>query len=291
MRIAILPSTQWTSCGSGIGNHNEAELCQDVAKYLKPELEAAGHTVAIFAGADNANVEGAQRAVGWRADCCISLHLDASTGTPAGLLCYQAYKDFGLAILKYYCADMGIENRGGQKRTPGTNGVAVLRIPTEAGIPNCLIELGDMNKPDGANWLNKEHRQKAAASLMAAILLTIDGRKPKIQEVDDMYIPLERVSDQDGLRVLVSPEAWYDLDKYRADAFLLLKNEGVKATTAKIYTTPGSGEHKVDMEGRDSKDSRQAFNLASCGIKGGFAVTVKTTADVVAGISIMATKK
>lgn len=116
----------------------------------------------------------------------------------------------------------------------------------------------------------------------------------KNEEEDSMaYVPFARVSDQGDLHVWVAPEAWSELDKYTADCFLVVKNEGAEAVEALIYTTPGSGEHKLPLAGRDNdKESRKALNLGGLGIKGGFAVTVKSTgADVVPGISIMPTRR
>jgi hypothetical protein len=93
--------------------------------------------------------------------------------------------------------------------------------------------------------------------------------------------------------VWVAPEGWYEIDKYTADCFLVMKNEGEKACTVLIYTTPQSGEHKVILPGRNDPKSRVAFNLAGMGApRGGFATTIKSDGtDVVAGISILATKK
>jgi hypothetical protein len=115
---------------------------------------------------------------------------------------------------------------------------------------------------------------------------------PKPKEVDEMYVPMDRVSDQGGLKVLVSPEAWWDIGAWVADCFVVLKNEGDKACTALIYTTPNSGEHKVVLGARTEATSRQAVNVKPFGVSGGQSITVKTDGpDLVAGVSIMATKK
>lgn len=181
MKVAILPSTQNTSTGNGIGGAVESTLCQDITARLVPKLRAAGHTVGVFAGQSDANSDGARSAVSWGADIVISIHLDSANGTPAALLCYQESRSLsmGLAILAAYCREMGIRDKGGMLRTPGTNGVAVLRIPEAAGIPAALIECGDMSRPDGPNWLEPAHREKAANALAVAICAVAGGATPQ----------------------------------------------------------------------------------------------------------------
>jgi hypothetical protein len=73
------------------------------------------------------------------------------------------------------------------KRTPGVNGVAVIRIPEASGIPACLIEMGDMQDPDGANWIDESHRAKAARAMAAAVASTLGGVVPPVKE-DEMAI-------------------------------------------------------------------------------------------------------
>jgi hypothetical protein len=133
--------------------------------------------------------DAAYAAVAWNPQICIDLHLDSAGGASAALLCYQAHPEMGLKILANYCTLMGYRNKGGMLRTPGINGVAVIRIPEAAGIPTALIECGDMDAPDGYNWVRADHREKAAACLCKAICAYAGGTIPtqKIQEDDDMY--------------------------------------------------------------------------------------------------------
>ncbi len=188
MKIGLEPSTQWSSVGNGIGVHVEAELAQDVTARLVPKLQAAGHTVAVFAGQQDANSDGAHALVAWGAHVAISLHLDSASGTPAALLCYQESRSLpmGLALLHYYCQSMGIHDKGGMIRVPGQNGVAVIRIPEAAGIPTALIEMGDMNRPDGPNWTDPNHREKAAQALAVSITTVFGGAIPQPKKEDDM---------------------------------------------------------------------------------------------------------
>lgn len=181
MKIGLEPSTQLTSVGNGIAPHVEAELCQDVTRRLKPKLEAAGHTVMIFAGKQDANSDGANALVAWHPHLAVSLHLDSSDGGGHGaLLCYQEQRSLamGMKVLATYCAAMGYTNRGPMKRTPGTNGVAVIRIPEAAGIPTALIEMGSMDKPDGPLWTDPAHREKAAVCMAKAICAVAGGVTP-----------------------------------------------------------------------------------------------------------------
>jgi len=193
MKIGLLPSTQWTSIGNGIGGHSEADLCQDVTKRLMPKLQNNGHTVAIFAGSQDANSDGAHALVAWKPEVAISLHLDSATGQPACLLCWQENggRELGEKIQAAYCRNFGIKNKGGMKRTPGVNGVAVIRIPEAAGIPCALLELGDMNNPDGGNWITEAHREKAAQTLSEAICEVL-GRTPVVK-VKEMEVYMETV--------------------------------------------------------------------------------------------------
>lgn len=193
MRIATIPSSQLTSVGSGIPGHCEAELMRDVSARLVPKLRAAGHVAEQFIGQTEVGSDGAYAAVAWHPQVCFDLHLDSAGGAPAALLCYQENRSLamGLRILSVYCAAMGYRNKGGMLRTPGTNGVAVIRIPEAAGIPTALIECGDMDAPDGRNWIDPAYREKAATALCTAICTYFGGSTPATkspQEDDDMIL-------------------------------------------------------------------------------------------------------
>jgi hypothetical protein len=188
MKIGILPSSQRTSSGSGIGSHNERELMVDVSTRLVPKLIAAGHNAQQFLAATEVGSDGANALVAWRPQICIDLHLDSGDGgLSKALLCYQEERSLpmGLKMLDVYCKAMGYGNRGAMKRTPGTNGVAVIRIPEASGIPTALIELGSMDRPDGANWLNADHREKAAVAMAKAICAYAGGTPPQPKPKED----------------------------------------------------------------------------------------------------------
>lgn len=187
MKIGILPSSQRTSSGSGIGNHNERELMLDFTARLIPKLQAAGHVVQAFYAATEVGSDGAQALVAWHPQICIDLHLDSAGGAPAALLCYQESRSLamGLKILSVYCQAMGIRYKGGMLRTPGVSGVAVIRIPEAAGIPTALIECGDMDAPDGRNWIEPTFREHAARCMATAICSYAGGSAPQPKPQED----------------------------------------------------------------------------------------------------------
>jgi len=207
--IGLEPSTQWSSWGTCLGQHNEAELAQDVCARLVPKLQAAGHKVGVFAGQQDANSDGARALVAAGADIAVSLHLDAAGGQPAALLCYQEPRSLsmGMTILNVYCKQMGCGNRGPQRRIPGINGVAVIRIPESAGIPTALIEMGDMNCPDGTSWLDPNHREKASKAMAVAICAVAGGvtPQPPKEEDDNMVYGKEFMVDD---KTFDYPNCW-----------------------------------------------------------------------------------
>jgi hypothetical protein len=149
--------------------------------------------VEVFAGNKDTNSDGARNCVNWMdgdKGWVISLHLDSATGNRAALLCYQEEHSLssGLSVLATYCRQMDYANKGAQNRVPGQrryiptgDGIGVLSIPESNGIKAMLIEMGDMNSPDGENWVTTQHQDKAAKALAVAILSTFGG---KIEEED-----------------------------------------------------------------------------------------------------------
>lgn len=271
MKIGLEPSTQWTSVGNGIGSHVEAEFAQDVTARLVPKLQAAGHTVAVFAGQQDANSDGAHALVAWGAHVAISLHLDSASGTPAALLCYQESRSLpmGLALLHYYCQAMGIHDKGGMIRVPGSNGVAVIRIPEAAGIPAALIEMGDMNRPDGPNWTDPNYREKAAQALAVSIITVFGGATPApVKKEDDMqswdYYNVTKATKIDCYR----DKCNYYVTTDGAASDLRFKLEGHKpgggGGTTEGQSVSGLQDHNVqDILKQDRmKDIKGSFKLS-----------------------------
>lgn len=213
--IGCMPSTQLTSSGSCIGSVGEAALCQDTVNRLVPKLQAAGHKVQIFAGSQDANSDGAYALVAARPNVAFSFHLDSAGGRPGALLCYQEQGSLtmGLTVLNVYCQQMGIANKGSMLRTPGVNGVAVIRIPEAAGIPTALLEMGDMDCPDGTHWLDGNYREKAAQALCIAICAVVGGVVPPvIKKEDDGMLYGKEWMDND--KTFSYPNCWRDKYSY-----------------------------------------------------------------------------
>jgi hypothetical protein len=190
MKIAIVQSTQDDSCGSVVPNEKAAMT--DFCNQLTPHLIEAGHNAQHFSGNDNLGVQAATSAAAWNPDVVLCFHLDSAGGAGAAMFCYQfpARVPIGMAILGSYCVLMNYKNKGGQLRIQGVNGgrVAQIRIPDEVyGIPTVLFECGDMDGPDGNNWIKAEYRAMAAMHMAEAICHWAGGiipvKKPKEETV------------------------------------------------------------------------------------------------------------
>ena len=119
------------------------------------------------------------------------------------------------------------------------------------------------------------------------------GHKPINEEVDDMLVPLVKVSDQGGLHVWTCAEGFYDITSWKGDCYLIIKNEGANPANVEVFSTPFGANWKGTIPGRDDPASRVPINMAAIGApKGGFATTVKTNGvDVVPQLSVLATKQ
>ena len=204
LRIALLPSTQWKN--PVLGGGTEAQYAHEVCRLLKPLLEKYGHEAMIFSAAQSAgewtnskdaNSAGAREAAIWKPDLCLSIHSDAGYAPNdrcSALICYQEPTRINLAtrLLDAYCQRTGYRSRGIEKRTPGINGVAVLRIPEENGIPALLLERGWHDRePDATNIRT---RSSWFAECIAGALIDIFGaaKAPKEKEVEPVRLELDR---------------------------------------------------------------------------------------------------
>ncbi len=260
MKIGLLPSTQWSNYVLGGGT--EAEFCQDIARRLKPLLEQAGHSCMIFAGASDANSDGARELVYWGAKLALSIHSDAGYDTGshwAALCCKQEERSrpWYTAVMETYCASMiftwsgqkvtGYRNRGYQQRTPGVNGVAVIRIPESVGIPSALIETNwhDRN-PDAAAERSPEWRQTCAESLARGVLLYLGHAWPPVpmtrKEEATMYCPTFPCPKEGKYHVYSIPDIFNSLPQFQA-VFpgLTLHNPSPKPVDVYVWVTRDSG--------------------------------------------------
>ena len=303
MRIGLEPSTQWSN--SVVGGGNEALYMQDVASRLKPILVAAGHKCEIFAGQQDANSDGAHQLVLWGANLALSIHSDAGGGPGhwEALTCKQETRSarWYTTVMETYCASMrfsfrgqqvnGYRNRGYMQRTPGTNGVAVIRIPESVGIPTTLVEVNWHDRdPDAAAERTPDWRQLCAEGLARGVLAYLGGAFPPLppmmrKEEAVMYCPPLVCEREGDYYVWDIPDMFNSLPQFQAvfpgltlhnrssqpvdvyvwvtrdDKILNLVNGPDPQTNGATFkvTVPGYGEHKgrtwVEMSqyiGRDN---------------------------------------
>jgi len=222
MKIALLPSTQWRN--PVLGGGTEAEYAHDISNRVKASLNNRSIECEIFSAVTSydgwtrykdANSEGARAAVNWGADFCLSLHSDGGYSPAshyASLMCYQEPRTSNLAasILMGFCQRMNHTYRGLQARTPGINGVAVLRIPESAGIPALLLETCWHDRdPDAQSLRNPEWRQQAAEAI-AETLIEIFNLGLTGEEEEEMYAPLQLLYEGGGVYVYAANPVFRD---------------------------------------------------------------------------------
>ncbi len=259
MKIGLEPSTQWGNSVTGGGT--EAEYCQDIARRLKPILEAAGHQVMIFAGALDANSDGARQLVYWGAKLALSIHSDAGYDKSshwAALACKQEERSrpWYTAVMETYCASMhftwsgervqGYKNRGYQQRTPGVNGVAVIRIPESVGVPAVLIETNwhDRN-PDAAAERSATWRQLCAEGLARGVLLYLGqaGPLPDMTRKEEATMYCQTFEDREGdYYVYDIPDIFNSLPQFQAVfPWLVIHNRNDEPVDVYVWVTRDSG--------------------------------------------------
>lgn len=259
MKVALLPSTQWGN--PVLGGGTEAEYAQDISRRLKPLLEKAGHDCMIFAGQLDANGDGARASVLWGPRYALSIHSDAGyypSSHHASLGCYQEERSmpYGSSVMGTFCTSIKHANRGMQKRTPGVNGVAVLRIPEAAGVQAFLIEVTwhDRN-PDAALLRDPTWRQKADEALASSIVAYLGGNPPKpptvTKQEDEMYCPVFEVASKRGYSVYSIPDVFNSLPYYSAVfPWLVVHNPGEKDSKVLVFITRDDGV-MLDKKGEE----------------------------------------
>lgn len=204
MRVALLPSTQWRN--PVVGGGSEAQYAHEVCRYLKPILERHGHEAMVFSAAETAaewtegrdrNGLGAMAAVQWRPHLCLSIHSDAASDKSdhfSALMCYQEERSRPIAqrLLDAYCRATGYRSRGLQKRTPGVNGVAVLRISEAAGIPAVLLERGWHDREPDATDIRTRSQWFAQSIARAVLEVYGEGGSREEEVTEPMRLELDR---------------------------------------------------------------------------------------------------
>jgi hypothetical protein len=236
-----------------MGGGSEADYAQDIARKLIPLLEANGHKAASFAGAQDANSDGANASVAWKPDFSFSIHSDAGydrSSHNAALMCYQEDADvpYASTVLKGYCSRMGFASRGLQKRVY-PNRVAVIRIPRAAGIPAILLEATWHDRdPDATNLRDNNYRQKMAYAMCGALVDYIGGTRPV---VEDSNVILYQEHGQSFTFV----DVWQDESDYwliieappNEEIRLFLKPHGGKEIACNPFRIPASGDWAQDL--------------------------------------------
>jgi hypothetical protein len=239
-KIALLPSTQYGN--SVLGGGTEGQYCNDITRRMVPLLEP-WHTAEVFAGQTDANTDGARDAVNWGPDVALSVHCDAGydhSSHHASLVCYQEESSLRWCrpILETFCREMGFSSRGYQQRKPGTNGVAVLRIPEASGIPACLIETTWMDRnPDAEELRDAAWRQRAAIAL--------------VRGIKDFY-GNEQTKDGD-MAFITSGEAVKDFSvsvnlDVDGDCYCKIYNPGSKAASVRVGATSTNSSKDLTLQ-------------------------------------------
>jgi hypothetical protein len=280
IKIPILPSTQWGNPVYGGGN--EAQYCQDIAARLKPKLIAKGLQAEIFAGQQDANSDGARAAVAWVANqpaYAVSLHFDGTDGNHGShqaLVCYQEERSlpFCKALMNYYCEKLQFYNRGYMKRTPGVNGVAVIRIPESAGIPTCLLEQTWMDRnPDAQEIRDPAWREKFAQVEADAIGIALRIQpQPKEAEVgiaitDSGPTPVKGWVTTGLLGANRNAKVYLDIDNRGNAALNATIQIQVKTTGdfGSIKVSPAIPPSKAKQSSLYTCELGQLFNAANAG--------------------------
>jgi hypothetical protein len=278
--VGLEPSTQNTN--SVLGGGVESQYMQDVCRRLKPLIEAAGHRCTIFAGASDANSDGA-RALTYaqpRVDLALSPHSDAGYDKGshwAALCCKQEERSrrWYTTVMECYCASMRIPaynvsrytNRGYQQRTPGVNGVAVIRIPESVGIPTALIETNWHDRdPDASAERSENWRQLCAESLARGILTYLGGGLPPLPEMTRkeqavMYCPTFAMPKEGDYNVWSVPDVFNSLPQFSA-VFpgLTLHNPSPNAVDVFVWVTRDKGTISL-ANGPDKQTEGYTFKV------------------------------
>ena len=279
-KIALEPSTQFGN--PVLGGGSEAVYAQDIAKRVKGLLNAAGHQCEIFAGKEDANSDGARQAVAWKPDICLSIHTDAGGGVALGTLCcYQEEHavHLGNVMLKVFCFEMGTTNRGFMKRTPGTNGVAVIRIPEAAGIKTVLLELLRHDVVETAQLLRDEGWRQRAAHALANGLLQYCG---------NVGIPQPKKEDEGMYEQVLNTKEFVRLDCWRDEFNYFVTTDGNAKNLRFTLRGKLGGEATTDPQDKDGLVDHNLQDILKQErmkvVKGSYKLTVTSDKDINIGL-------
>jgi len=112
---------------------------------------------------------------------------------------------------------------------------------------------------------------------------------PKERMKDAMYVTPQVLPKQGDLYVWVMPEGINQLAIWPTGAhcWLNIHNENTTPVEVLVYTSPASGEHKLNMAGWKRKSFDIGSVVRNAGVKGGFSTVVKCASPNIApGISV-----
>ena len=280
MRIALLPSTQYGNMV--VGGGCEAEYAQDIALRVKRLLNDSGVECESFAGSDDVNATGARQAVNYKPDVCLSIHTDAGGGVALGTLCcYQEEHAvrLGNVMLKVFCTEMGTTNRGFMKRTPGTNGVAVIRIPEQAGIKTVLLELLRHDVVETAQLLRDEGWRQTAAHALANGL---------IQYCGNVGIPQPKKEDEGMYEQVLNTKEFVRLDCWRDKFNYFVTTDGNAKNLRFRLDGKQGGTGTTDPQDKDGLVDHNLQDILKQErmkvVKGSYKLTVTSDKDINIGL-------
>jgi len=183
-------------------------------------------------------------------------------------------------MLKVFCFEMGTVNRGFMRRTPGTNGVAVIRIPEQAGIPTVLLELLRHDVVATAQLLRDDGWRQRAAQALAHGLLQYGGSpvipQPKIKEDEGMY---EQVLNT---KEFVRLDCWRDRFDYHVTTDGNAKNLRFKLDGKQGGSGTTDPQDKDGLVDHNIQDILKQDRMK--GVKGSYKLTVMSDKDINIGL-------
>jgi len=287
-----------------IGHYPEEGAAYEVATLLKifpnvvNRLKASGHQVDTYDG--SLAYKPAQHQYG--GDGCVFLHCDSggtsSTGYSIGFW-EDEHPGSGrlAAVLKdVYGKASGLRFIGYNITVGEWHYYGNRRFNHSTKCT--LIECGFVSNPNERAFL-QANAQKLGYAIADAYTQFFGGAQPQPEpepEEDTMIVypvDFKEVEMQGEQHVYVASEGWWDLPAYRANCYLIIKNESEKdATNVEVFTTPfGPGLKIANIPKNTNPASRYAVDMVKYAPKGGFATTVKSKVPIVPQLVIWGDKK
>ena len=277
------------------GAPHEEETLKLIVPFIESELREAGHKVTHFDGSLQFQPPNHQ----YGGDGTIFVHCDSNGAGDTFSIGYWEDEHPGSGVLAVILRDtykqLGIRWNnfnitGGEWHYYGNRRFA-------HSCKCCLIECGFVSNPTQRAWL-QANAQKVGCAIADAYTKYFGDSQPKPKPIkeDTMFVEVVdfKEVEMDGANhVYVAAEGWWDLPAYRANAYLIIKNQtNTVATNVKVFTTPFSGEHNIpSIPGKDDPGSRFEMDMVTKAPKGGFATTIISPVPLVPQLVIWGDKK